>query len=54
MDNLANTLRALAKKPVNLAQVADTLEKCAIQGNFLSDSHIKLGIHTCYLSGYIH
>ena len=35
MDNLANTLRALAKKPVNLAQVADAIEKCANQGTFM-------------------
>ena len=39
MDNLANTLRALAKKPVNLVQVADALEKCVNQGNL---EHILL------------
>ena len=41
MDNLANTLRALAKKPVDLVQVADALEKCTNQGN-LGHSYFKV------------
>ena len=31
MDNPANTLQTLAKKPVNLAQVADALENVPIK-----------------------